>query len=55
MSDLEKLARWMVEQGFATGHGDTVDDLLKELALQIQELHEKIWELERPWNAREQP
>ena len=46
MNNKEKLAAWMIENGFTTGHGDTFDDLLKELTWQIQELHEKIWELE---------
>lgn len=27
----ELVAKWMIEHGFATGHGDTVDDLLSEL------------------------
>jgi hypothetical protein len=34
----EKVAQWMIENGFATGHGDTIDDLLKELTWQIAEL-----------------
>ena len=33
----EKLAAWMMRQGFATGHGDTTEDLLKELDWQIEE------------------
>ena len=33
----EKLAAWMMQQGYATGHGDTVEDLLKELEWQIEE------------------
>ena len=33
----EKLAAWMIERGYATGHGDTVEDLLKELEWQIAE------------------
>ena len=33
----EKLAAWMMSQGYATGHGDTVEDLLKELEWQIAE------------------
>ena len=33
----EKLAAWMIERGFATGHGDTIKDLLKELEWQIKE------------------
>ena len=32
-----KLAAWMMSQGYATGHGDTVEDLLKELEWQIEE------------------
>ena len=34
----ERLAAWMLEQSFATGHGDTFEDLLNELAWQIAEL-----------------
>ena len=37
MSDKEKVAQWMIQQGYATGHGDTVEDLLKELEQQILE------------------
>ena len=33
----EKVAQWMIQQGYATGHGDTVEDLLKELEWQILE------------------
>ena len=33
----EKVAAWMMERGYATGHGDTIEDLLKELAWQIDE------------------
>jgi hypothetical protein len=33
----EKIAQWMIERGYATGHGDTVEDLLKELEWQIRE------------------
>jgi hypothetical protein len=33
----EKVAKWMVERGYATGHGDTVEDLLKELEWQAAE------------------
>ena len=36
-AEREKLAAWMMRQGYATGHGDTVDDLLKELEWQIAE------------------
>ena len=37
MSDKEKLAQWMIEKGYATGHGDTIEDLLNELDWQIAE------------------
>jgi hypothetical protein len=33
----EKVAKWMVERGYATGHGDTVEDLLTEIAWQAAE------------------
>jgi hypothetical protein len=33
----EKVAAWMMARGYATGHGDTTEDLLKELAWQIAE------------------
>jgi hypothetical protein len=32
-----KLAAWMLAQGYATGHGDTIEDLLKELEWQVRE------------------
>ena len=37
VAEREKLAAWMIERGHATGHGDTVEDLLKELEWQIDE------------------
>ncbi len=36
-TEREKVAAWMMAQGYATGHGDTVEDLLKELEWQIRE------------------
>ena len=33
-----RLAVWMIANDFATGHGDTMDDLLKELSWQVKEL-----------------
>ena len=33
----EKLAAWMMSQGYATGHGDSTENLLKELEWQIEE------------------
>ena len=35
--DKEKLAQWMIAKGYATGHGDTIEDLLNELDWQIAE------------------
>ena len=32
-----KLAAWMIERGYATGHGDSTEGLLKELEWQIEE------------------
>ena len=36
-AEREKVAKWMLERGYATGHGDTVEDLLKELEWQVAE------------------
>jgi cytosine/adenosine deaminase-related metal-dependent hydrolase len=36
-AEREKVAQWMIEQGYATGHGDTVEDLLTELCWQVLE------------------
>jgi Mg2+/Co2+ transporter CorB len=33
----EKLAAWMIEHSYATGHGDTAEDLLKELVGQVRD------------------
>jgi hypothetical protein len=38
----EKVARWMIANGLATGHGDTIEDLLGEASWQIAELRSKI-------------
>ena len=61
-AEREKLAAWMMRQGFATGHGDTTEDLLKELDWQIDERiaaereacakfieHDYVRQFERPW------
>ena len=39
MTDRErnKLAAWMIKHGYATGHGDSTEDLLKEFEWQIEE------------------
>ena len=36
-AEREKVAAWMMERGYATGHGDTIEDLLHELEWQIRE------------------
>jgi hypothetical protein len=41
-NDREKLASWMVANGFATGHGDTIEDLLRELTWQVEELRGRL-------------
>jgi len=33
----EKVAKWMVERGYATGHGDSTEDLLAEIDWQAAE------------------
>lgn len=40
-AESEKVAKWMISQGYATGHGDTIEDLLKELEWQVAEREEK--------------
>ena len=42
-AERNKLAAWMMSQGYATGHGDTVEDLLKELEWQIEERIRREW------------
>jgi uncharacterized protein YoaH (UPF0181 family) len=36
-AERNKVASWMMAQGYATGHGDTVEDLLRELEWQVRE------------------
>lgn len=33
----EKVAKWMMQRALATGHGDTIEDLLNELEWQVRE------------------
>ena len=37
MSDKEKVSQWMMDKGYATGHGTSVVDLLQELEWQVAE------------------
>ena len=34
----EKVVQWMMERGYATGHGDTIQELIKEIEWQVAEL-----------------
>lgn len=34
-AELEKVAQWMLARSYATGHGDTIEDLLEELVAQV--------------------
>jgi hypothetical protein len=34
-AERNKVAQWMMTKGYATGHGDTVEDLLRELEWQV--------------------
>lgn len=36
-AEREKVAAWMRARSYATGHGDTIEDLLKELEWQVAE------------------
>lgn len=33
----EKVAKWMLSNGYATGHGDTIEDLLRHLVWEERE------------------
>lgn len=35
-AEREKVAAWMIERGYATGHGDTIEDLLEELVREVK-------------------
>ena len=36
-AERNKVAAWMIQRGYATGHGDTIEDLLVELEWQVRE------------------
>jgi hypothetical protein len=36
-AERNKLAAWMIAQGYATGHGETMEGLLEELRWQVRE------------------
>jgi hypothetical protein len=35
--DINKAAQWMIRRSYATGHGETIEDLLNELEWQAAE------------------
>jgi hypothetical protein len=39
---LEEIARWMISRGYATGHGDSIEDLLGELEAQAKEGKQRL-------------
>lgn len=47
MSEKEAVALWMLNNGFATGHGDTLADMLNELSWQIDERVARAIDAER--------
>jgi hypothetical protein len=42
-AERNKLASWMIEQGYATGHGDTTEDLLEELEREVGFKRAELW------------
>ena len=36
-AERRKVAEWMLQRSYATGHGDTVEDLLREIEWQVAE------------------
>jgi len=42
-AERNKLATWMIAQGYATGHGDTTEDLLEELEREIGFDKAELW------------
>lgn len=42
-AERNKLAAWMIVQGYATGHGDTTEDLLEELEREVGFKRAQLW------------
>jgi hypothetical protein len=42
-AERNKLASWMMEQGYATGHGDTIEGLLEELEREVGFKRAELW------------
>jgi hypothetical protein len=50
-AERNKVASWMMAQGYATGHGDTVEDLLMELEWQVADRCAEIAYEAEPWHS----
>ena len=50
-AERNKVAQWMIQRSYATGHGDTVEDLLKELEWQVKEACAQIAETAEPYQS----
>ena len=50
-AERNKVAQWMIQRSYATGHGDTVEDLLKELEWQVKEACAKVAETAEPYQS----
>ena len=54
-AERNKVAQWMIRRSYATGHGDSVEDLLKELEWQVKEAEReacaKIAETAEPYQT----
>ena len=42
-AERNKLAAWMIAQGYATGHGDTTEGLLEELEREVGFKRAELW------------
>jgi len=42
-AERNKLASWMIAQGYATGHGDTMEGLLEELEREVGFKRAELW------------
>jgi hypothetical protein len=42
-AERNKLASWMIAQGYATGHGDTIEGLLEELEREVGFKRAELW------------
>lgn len=41
-AEREKIAGWMIAHSFATGHGDTIEELLEELGAHVDRLRDAL-------------